>query len=310
MSSRVVRVDRGSVVIDDGARLVSDGAAVIGDFVEHDGARVTSVNPRRGLLSRRRTTGDRDVGSSAQPIAANVDVVVIVDAFAPGLKPRRIERGVALANEADAMPLVVLNKADLADDADEQALDLQDELGVAVVALSAETGEGVDVLEAMLGEGQTAVLIGPSGIGKSTLLNRLMGEAVQATTEVREGDSKGRHTTVHRELFALPSGALLIDTPGTRELGLWASAEAVDDTFPEIDARADACRFRDCAHEGEPGCAVAAAVEAGEIDAARVESWRKLRREAARLVESVHERRAKDRAFGRMVHEAMAQKKR
>ena len=151
-------------------------------------------------------------------------------------------------------------------------------------------------------------MLGPSGVGKSTLANRLLGEEKLAVSHVREGDAKGRHTTTHRELVVLPSGGCLIDTPGVRELGLWLGADAVDTAFPEIEAAAADCRFRDCRHESEPGCAVAAAVKAGEIDGRRLDSYHRLQREAEHLEQRLdpsrrHELRAKDRSFGKMIKE-------
>jgi len=170
------------------------------------------------------------------------------------------------------------------------------------------TGDGVDELLGHLPTGATAVLLGPSGVGKSTLANRLLGEERLAVSHVREGDGKGRHTTTHRELVVLPPGGCLIDTPGVRELGLWLGAEAVDTAFPEIEEAASSCRFRDCRHEGEPGCAVIAAVEADEIDGRRLDSYHRLRREAENLEQRLdvsrrHEVRAKDRSFGKMIKE-------
>jgi ribosome biogenesis GTPase len=176
--------------------------------------------------------------------------------------------------------------------------------------VSAVTGAGIDEVLAYLLRGATAVLLGPSGVGKSTLTNRLLGEERLAISHVREGDAKGRHTTTHRELVTLPGGGCLIDTPGIRELGLWLGAEAVGTAFPEIEAAAVECRFRDCRHSSEPGCAVIQAVEAGEIDERRFDSYHRLRREAEHLnlrldASRKHELRAKDRSFGKMIKEIM-----
>jgi ribosome biogenesis GTPase len=214
---------------------------------------------------------------------------------------------VALAWDAGATPVVVVTKIDLVESpggAEERAREGAPYCDV--VCVSATTGEGIEAFEALLSPGTTAVLLGPSGVGKSTLTNRLLGEQKLAVSHVRAGDAKGRHTTTHRELVALPSGACLIDTPGVRELGLWLGAEAVDSAFPEIETGAADCRFRDCRHESEPGCAVLAAVERGEIDSRRLDSYHRLQREAEHLEQRLdpsrkHEIRARERSFGKMV---------
>ncbi len=182
------------------------------------------------------------------------------------------------------------------------------------MALSAVDGSGLDALIEHLPAGATGVLLGPSGVGKSTLTNRLLGEERLAISHVRRGDAKGRHTTTHRELVVLPSGGCLIDTPGIRELGLWLGAEAIDSAFPEIETTAEGCRFRDCRHIDEPGCAVIEAVEAGEIDGKRLASFHRLRREAEHLEQRLdpsrrHEIRARERSFGKMIRHALTVKK-
>lgn len=320
---RVVRVDRGAVTVQSAegtfAAVVAgtlDPAGetdqpAVGDWValdlNADTAVVRAVLPRIGALSRRRP-GEAD---HAQAVAANVDVVFIVESVERGPNPRRIERAVALAWNAGATPVVVVTKIDLVDDR-ETAVDKAREGAPfsEIVALSAVDGSGVDGLAEHLPPGATGVLLGPSGVGKSTLTNRLLGEERLAISHVRQGDAKGRHTTTHRELVVLPTGGCLIDTPGIRELGLWLGAEAVDSAFPEIDAVAEGCRFRDCRHLDEPGCAVIEAVEAGEIDGKRLVSYHRLRREAEHLdlrldASRKHEIRAKDRAFGKMIKEVM-----
>lgn len=243
-------------------------------------ALVDAVLPRRTALVRR-AAGRRD---EAQLLAANVDLLLIAAPLDGDLRARRVERFLALAREAGVPPAVVLTKADLAADPAASLAAARDVAGGAtVLAVSAVTGSGLDELSALLVPRQTAALLGPSGAGKSTLVNALLGEARQATREVREADLRGRHATTHRELFALPSGALLVDTPGLRELALWDGADGIAATYDEVSALASSCRFRDCRHEAEPGCAVREAASAGGIEAARLAAFEKLRREEEAL---------------------------
>ena len=270
-------------------RFASDSPAdlpTVGDWVAArtypgDGfAIVDSVLPRRSALLRR-AAGRRD---EVQLLAANVDLLLIAAPLDGDLRARRIERFLALAREAGVPPAVVLTKADLAADPVASLAAAREIAGGApVVTVSTPMGHGLDELSALLVPRRTAALLGPSGAGKSTLVNALLGEARQATREVRDADNRGRHATTHRELFALPSGALLIDTPGLRELGLWDGADAIAATFDEVSALASVCRFRDCRHEAEPGCAVREAAGTGEIDAARLAAYEKLRREEEAL---------------------------
>ena len=218
-----------------------------------------------------------------QVVAANVDVALVVDAVPPNV--RRLERYLALAWESGAEPVVVLTKRDLADalpgGLDAALADVAAVApGVRVLATSAVTGEGLDALGGLLAPGRTAVLLGVSGTGKSTLVNRLVGAARMRTGDVRD-DGKGRHTTTHRELVRLPGGALLVDTPGMRELRLWDADDGLARAFDDVTSLAAACRFVDCAHDAEPGCAVRAAVDAGTLPAERLASWRALARELA-----------------------------
>jgi ribosome biogenesis GTPase len=260
----------------------------VGDWVAaraypgDDLAVVDAVLPRRTELVRR-AAGRRD---EAQLLAANVDLLLVAAPLDGDLRARRLERFLALAREAGVAPVVVLTKADLAADPAASLASARKVAGGArVVAVSAPTGAGLDALSALLPPRRTAALLGPSGAGKSTLVNALLGEARQATLEVRASDLRGRHATTHRELFVTPSGALLLDTPGLRELALWEGAEAIAATYDEVAALAPACRFRDCRHEAEPGCAVRAAAGSGEIDAARLAAFEKLRREEEVLAE-------------------------
>jgi ribosome biogenesis GTPase len=246
--------------------------------------------PRRGAFIRK-TAG---MTTEAQVVAANVDVALIATALPGDLSTRRLERYLTLAWESGAIPVVVLTKADLGEDVDasiaEAALAAP---GADVVALSAVTGVGIDQLAAHLAPGRTAVLLGSSGVGKSTLVNRLLGDERQrtaATTAI----GKGRHTTTHRELVRLANGALLIDTPGMRELQLWSADDGLESAFADVDAFANGCRFRDCVHAGEPGCAVREAVESGALSAARLEHWGQLRRELAYLARKQDERAMAD----------------
>ena len=241
---------------------------VAGDWVATGDGRLVAVLERRTLLARR-AAGRAD---AVQPIAANVDVVVAVQGLDRPLRIRRLHRALALARDAGATPVVVLAKADLDDQAASRALAAEAALGVDVHAVSARTGHGLDALAALAAPDRTLVLIGESGAGKSSLVNALAGTEVLAVRDVRDGDAKGRHTTTARHLVPLPGGGCLIDTPGVRELGLWSSQEGVAATFSDITALAADCRFSDCRHDGEPGCAVARAVEEGRLDRARLDS--------------------------------------
>jgi len=270
-------------------RFASDSPAdlpAVGDWIAartypgDDLAVVDAVLPRRTALVRR-AAGRRD---EAQLLAANVDLLLVAAPLGGDLRARRIERFLALAREAGVPPAVVLTKADLAaDPAPAFAAAREIAGGAPVVAVSAVTGHGLEDLSALLVPRATAALLGPSGAGKSTLVNALLGQERQATREVRDADRRGRHATTHRELFALSSGALLVDTPGLRELALWDAADGIAATFDEVSALAPACRFRDCRHEAEPGCAVREAAGAGGLDAARIAAWEKLRREEEAL---------------------------
>jgi ribosome biogenesis GTPase / thiamine phosphate phosphatase len=247
----------------------------VGDWVAYRDGVIHALLPRRtGFV--RRAAGNETV---EQVVAANVDTAFLVMSFYRDLNPRRLERYLALAWESGADPVIVLTKFDLAEDAEAALAEVESvAIGVPVHAVSAVTGQGLDELEPYLTPGRTVVLLGSSGVGKSTLVNALLGEERQAVKEIREFDGRGRHTTTARELIALPGGGLVLDTPGMRELQLWDAGEGLAGTFGDIDELARECRFSDCSHESEPGCAVR-----GVVDAERLESWRKLARELRHL---------------------------
>jgi ribosome biogenesis GTPase / thiamine phosphate phosphatase len=245
-------------------------------FTGEQPAIIHAVLPRRSQFVRK-VAGKR---VEQQVIAANVDIAFLVAALDGDFNVRRQERYLAQCWESGAWPVVVLNKADDCNDVDARAAEVGCIAREApVFVLSARTGQGIDALGSFLVPGQTVVLLGSSGVGKSTLVNRLSGRDLQAVQPTREKDSRGRHTTSARELFLLPCGALVIDTPGLRELQLWDATDGVAETFADIDELAAKCRFRDCRHENEPGCAVQAALRAGSLDEARLENRRKLERE-------------------------------
>src|SRR6266481_2098085 len=237
---------------------------------------ILEVLPRRSRFVRKRA-GKK---IAEQVIAANVDTALLVSALDGDFNPRRVERYLAQCWESGARPVIVLNKADTCADAREMATEIDRvAIGTEVCVVSAKTGQGFGELGEFLRPRNTLVLLGSSGVGKSTIANRLLGQVVQEVGPVRESDSRGRHTTTSRELFALPGGALLMDTPGLREMQLWDAEDGVAQTFADIDGLAAQCRFGDCRHEGEPGCGVQAALSAGTLDPARLENRRKLLRE-------------------------------
>lgn len=305
--ARVVRQDRGAVLVADGTTLRSVPSHVaghdpaVGDWLALLPDRIHAVLPRHGVVRR------ADPSGGEQVLASNVDLILIVCGLDRPVKTGRIQRATVQAWDADAVPLVVLTKADLVPDPEAIAAEISDAANaVEVLAVSSTDHTGIDELHDRLTD-RTSVLVGESGAGKSTLVNALLGDDRLATGEVRSGDAKGRHTTTHRALHCLPDGGALIDIPGLRSLGLAADTDAVDATFPEIDELAAHCRFHDCNHETEPHCAVTGAVAAGRLDPAVLVAYRRLHHEAQsearRAVE--HERRKYERAFGKAAREAL-----
>lgn len=295
---RVVRVDRGlcTVLTEAGPVRASLGGEVLSAVAVDPSAgpctgdwclvrewpdgplTVEALAPRRTSLVR----ADASRSSRGQVMAANVDVVALVVALHPEPNLGRIERLLAVAWESGADPLVVLTKTDLVADGDEIAEDVRLAApDVDVICCSTATGQGVDAVRALLGHGRTMVMVGASGHGKSTLTNALVGAEVLTTRSIRD-DGKGRHTSVRRELLVVPGGGAIIDTPGLRGVGLQRDNGALRQAFPDVDPIAELCRFRDCHHESGPGCAVRAALAAGELSVRRWESWQKLHRELAR----------------------------
>ena len=307
-----MNTDRARVMRHDGFLLLvlGDGGAkalpfrrglevVPGDWAVISDGTVIDVEPRRGLLRR------RDSGGDEQLLAANVDVVAAVCGLDRPVRSGRLQRIAALAADADAELIVVLTKADLADDAAASAADAAVAVpGVAVHVVSTTSGDGIAELRSALAD-CSVVLVGESGAGKSTLVNALVQEDVAAIGDVRKGDAKGRHTTTSRQLHQLPSGGVILDSPGIRSVGLWVDDDAVDAVFTDIDDLAADCRFRDCTHDQEPGCAVRESVDPSRLDA-----WRQLRNEVAALERTEHERRRDGRRGGRMSREAQRFKRR
>lgn len=285
-------------------RLAAEGGAgwpAVGDWVavefcdKGSAARIQHVLPRRGRFVRK-MAGKK---IAEQVVATNVDMALLVSALDGDFNPRRVERYLTQCWESGAKPVIVLNKADVCQAPQEKMEQMERvAMSVSVCGISAKTGMGFGELEKYLARGQTIVLLGSSGVGKSTIVNRLLGCAIQEVREVRESDSRGRHTTTAREIFALPGGALLMDTPGLRELQLWDADDGISQTFADIESLTVQCRFGNCRHNGEPGCAVQAAIDARVLDTARLENWRKLEREQtflSRKIDAGAQREARQR---------------
>jgi len=240
-------------------------------------ATIQAILPRRTRFSRKVAGGN----TQEQVVAANIDTVFLAQGLDGDFNLRRLERYLLLAWDSGARPVIILNKADLCEDVEARVREVEGvAAGTPVHVMSAKLGEGLDEVQPYLAPGETVALLGSSGVGKSTLINRLLGVERLRTAEVRASDSRGRHTTTWRELILLPNGALVIDTPGLRELQLWDGGASARSVFPDIEALAADCHFRDCEHEQEPRCAVRLAAQEGHLAPERLESYRKLRREA------------------------------
>lgn len=261
----------------DGQAFPTTGDYVMINYIDNGDSQILATLPRRTYFSRK----DPDPARGEQAVAANFDYVFIMQSLNLDFNPKRLERYLTLAWQSGAIPVVVLTKADLTGNyGDYLARIEQVAAGVDVRIVSARTGFGMDTLKEYLTPGNTIVFLGSSGVGKSSLVNALAGEKVMAAGEIREDDSKGRHTTTHRQLLRLSSGVMIIDTPGMRELGMWGVTEGLEEAFSDVEKYLGKCRFRDCRHESEPGCAIRRAIDSGELDAARWESYRNLQSEA------------------------------
>ena len=285
-------------------RHASGAWPAVGDWValRENGLVIEQVLERRTVLSRKQPGRAVD----EQVLAANIDVLFVVSGLDHDYNERRIERYLVVARQSGARPVIVLTKADLAEchgrDLAEIVARLRGWSGAPVLALNALCGDGLTDLEGVVGRGETAALIGSSGVGKSTIVNALLGEERQSTRGVRLGDDRGRHTTTARSLFMMPGGWLLIDMPGLREVQLWASGDQLDAGFDDVRALAEGCRFRDCTHSGEPGCAV----EASGLDPDRLGNYRKMQRELDYLERKTDKRlMSETRARWKVTHKAM-----
>lgn len=253
------------------------GDFVLIDYVEDGDSRIVATLTRKTYFSRR----DPDKGRGEQAVAANFDYVFIMQSINNDFNPKRLERYLTAARQSKAVPVIILTKADLAKDYLPYILEVSrvaEDTETHIV--SAKTGFGLEKLSKYVQKGNTLVFLGSSGVGKSSLVNTLAGEEIMDINGIREDDSKGRHTTTHRQLIMLKNGAMIIDTPGMRELGMWDITEGLSESFADVEKHIQMCRFRDCKHENEPGCAIRQAIEKGELDPGRFESYLKLKNEA------------------------------
>lgn len=307
-----VQRSRSTVVCESGERVVELSSAlrqsaaidrpVVGDWIVLDESlsRIERVLERKSFFKRLGAGSNNEI----QPIAANIDILFIVTSCNEEFKESRLERYLALCAEAGATPVIILTKADRVADLGvfiHRARSVQ--AGVPIETANALDPETLDGVRAWIDRTSTVALVGSSGVGKSTLLNTLAGHTLAATSEIREQDKKGRHTTTHRELHLLPSGGLLIDVPGMRELRVAELDQSIGAVFEDIQLLAKQCRFVDCRHEAEPGCAVLRAIQENEIDARRLANYQKLLRENALATATLAEKRSQDREFAKMVKE-------
>jgi ribosome biogenesis GTPase / thiamine phosphate phosphatase len=264
---------------------------IIQERVNENRGTIHAVLPRSSKFSRK----SAGLVTEEQIVAANVDTIFLVNSLNEDLNLRRIERYLLLTWESGATPVIILSKADLCQDVAEKITEVESvALGVPIIAISALENSGIEELQEYLRPGKTVALLGSSGVGKSTITNLFLGTEKQVVQEIRTGDDKGKHTTTHREMILLPNGAILIDTPGMRELQLWESSDGVSESFADIESYMQNCRFRDCKHENEPGCAVHIAIESGELSQDRLLSYKKLLRELAYLDRKVDKKAQSD----------------
>lgn len=294
-----VLCERGEIDVALSSKLASATVPTIGDWllIEHGVPRAYRLLERYSFIARLMA----GLEQREQPIAANLDTLFAVTSCNEDFNASRLERYLALAMEARIEPVIVLTKTDLCHDR-ERYVELAQRAAAStcVIATDATSPAACDVFAPWLEAGRTVAFVGSSGVGKSTLINALMGAHIQATSEIRKHDSKGKHTTTARQMLQLPAGAWVVDTPGMRELKVGALKHGVTDVFQDIEDLAEQCRFRDCNHDGDDGCAVRAAIDAGRFDARRLRSYLKLRREAANAARTLHERRERERQLGRM----------
>ncbi|WP_433742711.1 ribosome small subunit-dependent GTPase A [Falsibacillus pallidus] len=266
--------------------ILSSDYPSVGDWVAvkertgEDKGIIEKVLNRNSKFSRKKAGNETE----EQIVAVNIDELMIVTSLNDDLNLRRLERYLILAWESGANPIIILSKSDLCENIETAVQEVESiAMGVPIIPISIKTGTGLDEVARYLQPGKTAALIGSSGVGKSTLLNHLIGYQKQLVQEIREDDSKGKHTTTYRELFVLENGSCIIDTPGMREIQLWESSEGLHSGFSDVDLLADKCRFRNCTHQSEPGCAIREAIQEGELDESRFQSYLKLQRELAYL---------------------------